>query len=254
VKEEDFERALACVKAGADILVLDIAHGHSEREIEMLRKLKEAFPHVPVIAGNVATAQGTLDLIENGADAVKVGIGPGSTCTTRIITGFGIPQLTAIADCAEAARERQIPIIADGGIRNSGDLVKALAAGAQAVMLGGMLAGTDEAPGHVSIRNGQRFKTVRGMASLSANIDRRMIERGVIPEEEWDEVVPEGVEAVVPYRGSVWEILHQMTGGLRSGLSYAGSCTIAELQENAEFVRMTPSGARESSPHDNITG
>lgn len=253
VKGEDLDRARACVAAGADLLVLDIAHGHSDRSIEMIQLLKQEFPRMPLIAGNVATAEGTYDLIQAGADAIKIGIGPGSTCTTRIVTGFGIPQLTAIADCAAVAQGYGIPIIADGGIRSPGDLVKALAAGAQTGMLGGALAGTDESPGRITIRNGQRFKAVRGMASLTANIDRRQIERGLIPAAEWDEIVPEGVEAVVPYRGSVVEILHRMVGGLRSGLSYAGAHNIVELQQNAEFIRMTPSGGRESGPHDNIT-
>lgn len=253
VKPEDFERAQACVEAGADVLVLDIAHGHSIRGIEMLAELKKRFPSTPVVAGNVATAEGTQELIENGADSVKVGIGPGSVCTTRIVTGFGVPQLTAVSDCAEVAARYGVPIIADGGIRTSGDVVKALAAGASSVMLGGLLAGTDESPGRVSIRNGLRYKVVRGMASLSANVARKRLDRGEeIPMEEWDEIVPEGVEAVVPYKGSVIELLYQMVGGLRSGLSYAGARSIAELQANAEFIRITPAGQRESGPHDNM--
>jgi len=253
VRPSDLQRAEACVAAGADALVVDIAHGHSEHAVHMVRELKRRFPQVEVIAGNVATAQGVRDLAEAGADAVKVGVGSGSICTTRIVTGFGVPQLTAIMDCARAARELDVPIIADGGIRNGGDVTKALAAGAETVMVGSLLAGTEESPGASIVRDGRRFKVVRGMASLSANVERRAIEKGQdAPADplEWEQVVPEGVEAVVPYRGDVADILHQLVGGLRSGLSYAGATCIAELQQNAEFIRMTPSGMRESGAHD----
>ncbi len=253
VRPSDLQRAEACVAAGADALVVDIAHGHSDHAIHMVRDLKRRFPQVEVIAGNVATAQGVRDLAEAGADAVKVGVGSGSICTTRIVTGFGVPQLTAIMDCARAARELDVPIIADGGIRNGGDVTKALAAGADTVMVGSLLAGTEESPGASIVRDGRRFKVVRGMASLSANVERRAIEKGQdAPADplEWEQVVPEGVEAVVPYRGDVADILHQLVGGLRSGLSYAGATCIAELQQNAEFIRMTPGGMRESGAHD----
>jgi IMP dehydrogenase len=205
---------------------------------------------VDVIGGNVASAEGVCDLAQAGADAVKVGVGSGSICITRLVTGFGVPQLTAILDCAEAAQKAGVPLIADGGIRTGGDLTKALAAGADTVMIGSLLAGTEESPGASVIRDGRRFKVVRGMASLSANVDRREMEQGKLDEDDWDKVVPEGVEAVVPYRGQAADVLHQLVGGLRSGLSYAGATNLAELQANAEFIRITPAGVRESGPHD----
>jgi IMP dehydrogenase len=191
------------------------------------------------------------DLAEAGADAVKIGVGAGSICVTRVVTGFGVPQLTAIIDCAEAGRELKIPVIADGGIRTSGDITKAIAAGADTVMIGSLLAGTEESPGAPVVRDGQKVKIIRGMASLTANIDRQTIDKGIVVEPaDWEQVVPEGVEAVVPYRGEVTDILFQLVGGLRSGMSYAGATTIAELQQNAEFVRITPAGVRESGSHD----
>jgi IMP dehydrogenase len=251
VRPSDLKRAEACVAAGADVLIVDIAHGHSDHAVKMVADLKKRFVEVQVVAGNVATAQGVRDLAEAGADAVKVGVGSGSICTTRIVTGFGVPQLTAIMDCAEAARALDVPLIADGGIRNGGDLTKALAAGADTAMVGSLFAGTEESPGASIVRDGRRFKVVRGMASLSANVERQTIEKGDMAEPiEWEQVVPEGVEAVVPYRGSVTDILHQLVGGLRSGLSYAGATNIAELQQNAEFVAITPAGVRESGSHD----
>jgi len=248
---DDLERATACVNAGVDVLVVDIAHGHSENTISMVRTLKALLPHTPVIAGNVATAEGVLDLVEAGADAVKVGVGSGSICITRVVTGFGVPQLTAISDCAAVGHAKHIPIIADGGIRTSGDIVKAIAAGASSVMIGSLLAGTDESPGAPVIREGRRYKVVRGMASLSANVERKALDRGeVLAEEEWGEVVPEGVEAIVPYRGAAGDTIHQLVGGLRSGLSYAGARTIEELWHNAEFIRITGAGQKESGVHD----
>ncbi len=251
VRQEDMQRAAACIKAGADVLVVDVAHGHMEAVIQMVHRLKEAFPAIPVIAGNVATAEGVRDLAEAGAEAVKVGVGSGSICITRVVTGFGVPQLTAIMECAEAAREVGVQVIADGGIRNSGDITKALAAGANSVMLGSSLAGTDQAPGAPVIRNGKRFKIVRGMASVTANVTRKAVESGKeINPEEWVEVVPEGVEAVVPYRGDVTEILNQFVGGLRSGMSYCGAVTLGELFEKAEFIRITKAGREESGVHD----
>lgn len=249
-RREDLDRAAACAEAGADVFVVDIAHGHSDHTIAMVRELKKQFPNIDVIAGNVATPDGVRDLADAGADAVKVGIGAGSICITRVVTGFGVPQLTAISDCAGAGQKLGVPIIADGGVRNSGDMVKALAAGASTVMLGSMLAGTDESPGAPIVRDGRRFKVVRGMASLTANVDRRTLDSGEVAEEDWAEVVPEGVEAVVPHRGTVKDILHQMVGGLRSGLSYAGAHTIEELWQNAEFIRMSPAGQQESGSHD----
>jgi len=247
---DDVERAASCLAAGADTLVVDIAHGHSDHVINMIHSLKEKFPQVPIIAGNVATAQGVQDLVEAGADAVKVGVGSGSICTTRIVTGFGVPQLSAIIECAEAGHVLKVPIIADGGIRNSGDLTKSLAAGASTVMIGGLLAGTDESPGATVIREDRRYKIVRGMASLSANMDRRRLEKNELAIEEWGEVVPEGVEATVPYKGAVADVIYQLVGGLRSGLSYAGTCTIEELWQVAEFIRITPSGMQESHAHN----
>jgi IMP dehydrogenase len=251
VRDSDIERAAACVGAGADALVVDIAHGHSDGALEMVRALKARFPTADVIGGNVATADGVRDMVEAGADAVKVGVGAGSICITRIVTGFGVPQLSAVAECAEAGRALGVPVIADGGIRTSGDMTKALAAGASTVMLGSMLAGTDESPGANVVRDGRRFKIVRGMASLMANIDRQEVElRQEVNPEDWEQVVPEGVEAMVPVRGPVKDILYQMVGGLRSGLSYSGAATIEELWESAEFVRITSAGKRESGAHD----
>jgi IMP dehydrogenase len=216
-----------------------------------VKELKRQFPSVPVIAGNVATAEGVHDLVEAGSDAVKVGVGAGSICITRIVTGFGVPQLTAVAECVQAGKSLGVPIIADGGVRNSGDLTKALAVGASTVMLGSLLAGTDESPGAAVIRDGRRFKAVRGMASLTANVARKEIERqGEIEPDEWERVVPEGVEAMVPHQGSVFDVLRQLVGGLNSGMSYAGARTLEELWENAEFIRITSAGARESRPHD----
>jgi IMP dehydrogenase len=247
---DDVERATSCLSAGVDLLVVDIAHGHSDHVINMVHSLKQKFPQVPVVAGNVATAQGVQDLVAAGADAVKVGVGSGSICTTRLVTGFGVPQLSAIMECAEAGQALNVPVIADGGIRNSGDLTKSLAAGASTVMIGGLLAGTDESPGATVIREDRRYKIVRGMASLSANIDRRRLEKNELAIEEWGEVVPEGVEAIVPYKGAVADVIYQLVGGLRSGLSYAGARSIEELWQVAEFIRITPSGIEESHPHN----
>jgi len=250
-RPSDEERSQACVEAGADVLVVDLAHGHSENCAGMVRHLKRSFPDIPVIAGNVATPEGVRDLADAGAAAIKVGVGSGSICITRVVTGFGVPQLTAILECAQAAHGLGVPLIADGGIRNSGDIVKALAAGASTVMLGSMLAGTDEAPGATVIRDGQKVKIVRGMASLMANIDRVQIEHGAeLDPGEWQRVVPEGIEATVPYRGGVSDILQQLVGGLRSAMSYAGAESLDRLWERAEFIRLTPAGQRESGVHD----
>lgn len=256
VTHGELERAAALLEAGADVLVLDIAHGHADHCIEMVRTLRRKFPDAQIVAGNVASREGARELAQAGASAIKVGIGPGSICTTRIVTGFGVPQLTAIMDSAEGVRDsgRDVPLIADGGIQKAGDMVKALAAGAETVMIGSMFAGTEEAPGSPVIRDGQKVKVVRGMASLAATMDRRSIERSqddsAETQEEWMKVVPEGVEAVVPYRGYVGEVLLQLVGGLRSGLSYGGAHNIRELQENAEFIEITPAGLRESGSHD----
>ena len=256
VRSHDMERAEALLAAGADVLVLDIAHGHADHCLRMLKELRRYFPAAQLVAGNVASRQGAIDLVEAGADAIKVGVGPGSICTTRIVTGFGVPQLTAIMDSVAGIAEtgRNVPVIADGGIKTSGDLVKALAAGAATVMIGSLFAGTEEAPGATVIRNDQKFKVVRGMASLAATMDRKTVERGddesAESQQDWDKVIPEGVEAVVPYRGRIEEVLYQLVGGLRSGLSYGGALTISELQAKAEFIEITPAGVRESRPHD----
>jgi IMP dehydrogenase len=251
VRPDDMERAAAGLEAGADVIVVDIAHGHADHVLEMVRRLKQNFPKAPVIAGNVATAEGVCDLVEAGADAVKVGVGAGSICTTRIVTGFGVPQLSAIIECSEVGRRMGVPVIADGGIHTSGDITKALAAGAHTVMIGSLLAGTDESPGASVVREGRRYKVLRGMASLTANVARKEVDRkGEVDPNEWEKVVPEGVEALVPYRGAVGDILHQLVGGLRSGMSYAGAKTLEELYHNAEFVRISAAGIRESKPHD----
>jgi IMP dehydrogenase len=248
IREGYLDRARALVDAGVDVIVVDVAHGHSEWVLEVVRKLKKELGGVDVIAGNVATPEGTKDLIAAGADAVKVGIGSGSICITRIVTGAGVPQLTAVMECAEAARALNVPIIADGGIRNSGDITKALAAGASSVMIGRMLAGTDESPGVTVMRNGRKYKLHRGMASVGASLKRG------IPESEDDsallDYVAEGIEAFVPYRGNSHEIIAQLAGGIRSGLSYCGARTLAELRQNASFVRLTQAALSESYPHD----
>ncbi len=241
------ERADALIKAQADVLVLDSAHGHSKNIMVTLDKVKNAFPDIPVIAGNVATAAAAEDLIKAGADAVKVGIGPGSICTTRVVAGIGVPQITAIYDCACAAAKYGVPIIADGGIKYSGDIVKALAAGANTVMLGSLLAGCEEAPGDVEIYQGRSFKVYRGMGSLAAmkkgSADRYFQEKD-------KKLVPEGVEGRVPYKGSVADTVFQLVGGIKSGMGYCGSQTIPVLQEKAQFIRITGAGLKESHPHD----
>jgi IMP dehydrogenase len=244
-------RAAALLRADVDALVLDIAHGHSLNAIQTLRSIKDSFKESEVIAGNVATVEGTIDLIEAGADGIKVGVGPGSICITRIVTGVGVPQLAAVMDCARAARERGVPIVADGGIRTSGDIVKAVAAGANTVMLGNLLAGTKESPGITVVRNGRRYKVSRGMASVGATIERRRREKpGWEGEQAFEDVVPEGVEGMVPYKGDVSDVLVQLVGGLRSGMSYIGARTTTELYDLSRFVRITSASMKESGPHD----
>jgi IMP dehydrogenase len=243
-------RVEAALQAGADCIVVDIAHGDSQLELDMLKNIRKHFPEAQIIGGNVATADGTKHLIDAGVDAVKVGVGPGSICITRQVAGSGVPQLTAVIECAGAARASGIPIIADGGIRFPGDVAKAIAAGAQTVMIGSMLAGTDESPGMIMTRRGHRYKASRGMASLAANIDRNKREGNDLTREEVEDYVAEGVEAAVPYRGKAREVLNQLVGGLQSGMSYSGAKTIEEFQEKAIFVRMTGAGLRESGPHD----
>ena len=252
VKGDYLERTEALLAAGADTIVVDIAHGHSENAINTVHMIKKAFPSCDLIAGNVATGAGARDLIKAGVDAVKIGVGSGSICITRVVTGSGVPQLTAVIDAVKAANEYDIPVISDGGIRTSGDLTKALAAGASSAMIGSMFGGTDESPGKTLVKNGKKFKMYRGMASYMASLGRKYREEGeqVVDADDPNEYVPEGVEAMVPYKGSVVEILRQLAGGLRSGLSYCGAKTIAEMQKNAEFVKITGAGFIESQPHD----
>ena len=250
VRDKEMRRVEAMLEAGADCIVVDIAHGDSQLEIEMIKNIRRSFPEAQIIGGNVATADGTKRLIEAGVDAVKVGVGPGSICITRIVAGSGVPQLTAVIECAEAARPYGIPIVADGGIRQPGDLAKALAAGAQTAMIGSLLAGTDESPGLIMTRKGHRYKASRGMASLDANIERNKREGNDLTQEEIEDYVAEGVEASVPYRGRAREVLTQLIGGLQSGMSYSGAHSIEELQQKAVFVRMTGAGLKESGPHD----
>jgi IMP dehydrogenase len=253
VKGDYLERTEALLDAGSDTIVVDIAHGHSENAINAVHMIKKAFPNCELIAGNVATREGTKDLIKAGVDAVKVGVGSGSICITRVITGSGVPQLTAIIDSVKVAKEHDVPVISDGGVRTSGDATKALAAGSSSVMIGSLFGGTDESPGKTMIKNGKKFKMYRGMASFYASLGRRYRERGpqvVDSSDDLNDYVPEGVEAMVPYKGSVVEIIRQLVGGLRSGLSYCGAKTILEMHNNAEFIKMTSAGYMESQPHD----
>lgn len=247
VTADVLERAGALVEAQVDVLVLDSAHGHSANIMNCVRKVKEAFPHIPVIAGNIATAEAAEDLIKAGADALKVGIGPGSICTTRVVAGIGVPQITAVYDVACVASKHNIPVIADGGIKYSGDIVKALAAGANVVMLGSLLAGCDEAPGGTEIYQGRSFKVYRGMGSLGAmacgSKDRYF-------QEDSKKLVPEGVEGRVPYKGMLSDTIYQLVGGIRSGMGYCGCETIPLLQANGKFVKITGAGLKESHPHD----
>lgn len=246
------ERVAALVAAGVDVLVVDTAHGHSKNVIERVRSVKAQYPHVSVIGGNIATGDAAKALADAGADAVKVGIGPGSICTTRIVTGVGVPQITAISNVAHALKDTQVGIIADGGVRYSGDVVKALAAGASAVMVGGLFAGTEEAPGEVELYHGRSYKSYRGMGSLGAMAQRhgssdRYFQDGAIDTEK---LVPEGIEGRVPYKGTMVSIINQLMGGLRSGMGYTGCENIDTLRTKAQFVRVTPSGVRESHVHD----
>ena len=251
VKGDFMERTEALIEAGTDVLVVDIAHGHSENAINTIKNIKKAFPDCELIAGNVATSKGTEDLIKAGVDAVKVGVGSGSICITRVITGSGVPQLTAVLDCAKIGKKHDIPIISDGGTRTSGDATKALAAGASSIMVGSILGGTDESPGSTITKNGKRFKIYRGMASLGASIGRKSKETGTFDlTEDLNDYVAEGVEAMVPYKGSVTDLIVQITGGIRSGLSYCGAHNIKQMHENAEFIKMSGAGFAESQPHD----
>lgn len=245
------DRVAAIVAAKVDVIIVDTAHGHSRGVVEAVKKIKAAYPQVDLIAGNVATGEATRDLIEAGVDAVKVGIGPGSICTTRVIAGIGVPQITAVNNCAKVAREYNVPIIADGGIKYSGDIVKALAAGASVVMLGNLFAGTEESPGETVIYQGRSYKVYRGMGSLGAmaqgSKDRYF-------QENMDKLVPEGIEGRVPYKGTLADTVFQLVGGLRAGMGYCGVASIEALITDAQFIRITGAGLKESHPHDvNIT-
>ena len=247
VSKDVMDRAAALVEAGVDVLVVDSAHGHHKNVLEVVRKVRRAYPDLPIIAGNVATAEGTRDLIEAGASVVKVGMGPGSICTTRVIAGIGVPQITAIYDCATEARKYGVPIIADGGIRYSGDIVKAIAAGADAVMIGSLFAGTEESPGESEIYQGRRYKVYRGMGSLGAMRDGS---RDRYFQENQTKLVPEGIEGRVPYKGPLKEVIHQLIGGLIQGMGYCGTRNLRELKEDTQFIRISSAGLRESHPHD----
>ena len=247
VTKDMMDRVDALHKSQVDIITLDTAHGHSKGVVEAVKIIKEKYPELQIIAGNVATAQATKDLILAGADCIKIGIGPGSICTTRVVAGVGVPQFTAVFDCSEEAKKYGVPIIADGGIKYSGDIVKALAAGANVVMIGSLFAGCEESPGETEIYQGRSYKVYRGMGSLSAmasgSKDRYF-------QEDSKKLVPEGVEGRVPFKGSVSETIYQMVGGIRSGMGYLGSKTLTELNENANFVIQTSAGLKESHPHD----
>lgn len=247
--DDTLHRVQALKDAQVDFVVVDTAHGHSKKVLETVRKIKIDFPDLPIIAGNVATQEGTLALIETGVDCVKVGIGPGSICTTRVVAGIGVPQLTAVMECAKACRSHEVTLIADGGIRYSGDIVKALAAGADSVMIGSIFAGTEEAPGDAILYQGRKYKAYRGMGSEAAmkkgSADRYF-------QNENFKFVPEGVEGMVPYKGAVKDVVHQLVGGLRAGMGYVGAKNLQELRNKAVFMRITQAGVRESHPHDII--
>ncbi|MCS5490809.1 IMP dehydrogenase [Algoriphagus limi] len=244
------DRVEALVQAGVDVVSIDTAHGHSRGVIDTCKKIKGAFPDLEVIVGNIATPEAAIALAEAGADAVKVGVGPGSICTTRVIAGVGVPQLSAVFECAEALKTRNVPVIADGGIRYSGDLVKAIAAGASSIMIGSLLAGTEEAPGEMIIFEGRKFKTYRGMGSLEAMESGSKDRYFQDAEDNIKKLVPEGIVGRVPYKGLVAEVLYQLVGGLQAGMGYCGTKTVEDLQRNGRFVKITAAGVKESHPHD----
>jgi len=244
------ERVEALKNAGVDVVSIDTAHGHSKGVIDTCRKIKDAFPDLDVIVGNIATPEAALALAEAGADAVKVGVGPGSICTTRVIAGVGVPQLSAVFECAEALKGKNVPVIADGGIRYSGDLVKAIAAGASSIMIGSLLAGTEEAPGEMIIYEGRKFKTYRGMGSLEAMESGSKDRYFQDAEDNIKKLVPEGIVGRVAYKGLVAEVLYQLVGGLQAGMGYCGTKTVDDLQRNGKFVKITAAGVKESHPHD----
>ena len=247
---DTLERAKALYEAGVDLFVIDSAHGHSKNVIETIKIIKKEFPSIDVIGGNVATPEGALELVKAGADAVKVGMGPGSICTTRIIAGIGVPQISAILDIKEALKKMDVGIIADGGIRFSGDIAKAIAAGADSVMLGGLFAGTEEAPGKVELFQGRSFKTYRGMGSIGAMTERQDANRYMQEDSDVEKLVPEGIEGRVPYKGLVINVINQLIGGLRQSMGYIGCKTIDEVHKNSEFVEITNAGMTESHVHD----
>ena len=247
---DTLERAKALHEAGVDLFVIDSAHGHSKNVIETIKIIKKEFPSIDVIGGNVATPEGALELVKAGADAVKVGMGPGSICTTRIIAGIGVPQISAILDIKEALKKMDVGIIADGGIRFSGDIAKAIAAGADSVMLGGLFAGTEEAPGKVELFQGRSFKTYRGMGSIGAMTERQDANRYMQEDADVEKLVPEGIEGRVPYKGLVINVINQLIGGLRQSMGYIGCKTIDEVHKNSEFVEITNAGMTESHVHD----
>ena len=249
VTKDAMDRIEKLVDAGVDAIVIDTAHGHSKGVIDQVKEARQAYPDLTIIAGNVATKEGTIALIEAGASIVKVGIGPGSICTTRVVAGVGVPQITAIYDCAMAAEEYGVPIIADGGIKYSGDIVKALAAGAHAVMLGSMFAGTTESPGETEIYQGRKYKVYRGMGSVGA-MKAGSKDRYFQADTDNKKLVPEGIEGRVPYKGALADTIHQLVGGLRSGMGYCGTKTVEELRQDGQFIRITNAGLRESHPHD----
>jgi IMP dehydrogenase len=250
--EDRLERSQALVDAGVDVIIVDTAHGHSKGVLEAIEELRRHFPELPLVGGNVATAEGTEALIKAGVSGVKVGVGPGSICTTRVVAGVGVPQFTAIMDAARVATRSDVPIIADGGIKFSGDLVKALAGGASSVMVGALFAGTDEAPGEVVLYQGRSYKVYRGMGSIGAMTDGSADRYFQAEVRDRTKLVPEGIEGRIPYRGSLTSNIHQLVGGLRSGLGYVGAQDLAELREKARFVRISPAGLQESHVHDVI--
>jgi IMP dehydrogenase len=256
VGEESYKRARALIDAGVDALIVDSAHGHSRNVLEMVARLKQDAPDVDIIGGNVATYSGALAMVEAGADAVKVGVGPGSICTTRVVAGVGVPQVTAIMEAARACRDAGVPVIGDGGMQYSGDIAKAIVAGADSVMLGSLLAGCEESPGELIFINGKQFKSYRGMGSLGAMQSRgqtrsyskdRYSQEDVLSD---DKLVPQGIEGQVPYRGPLGNVAHQLVGGLRAAMGFVGAQTIESLQERGQLVRITASGLKESHPHD----
>ena len=245
------ERVDALINAGVDLIIVDTAHGHSQGVLDTVRRIKTKYPEAQVIGGNIATTEGALALVDAGADAVKVGIGPGSICTTRVVTGVGVPQITAVMNVARALQDKGVPLISDGGIRYSGDIAKAIAAGANSVMIGGLFAGTEEAPGEVELFQGRSYKSYRGMGSLGAMSRRHgSSDRYFQENDEIEKLVPEGIEGRVPYKGSLGAIVHQMVGGIRAAMGYTGCKNIEELRTRTSFVRLTNAGVRESHVHD----